>query len=231
MESLIGKVPEPLVRGCALSAPQRRPTLRDTQLIEISTTMQHAGNTIAKTIEEVTAKNVKSIADLDRAAQTDIPISDRVANRITGFCGSMAFFWVHVIWFTLWIVGNTMLLSHPIDPFPFSFLTLVVSLEAIFLSTFILISENRQARLSERRSHLDLQINLLAEQEATKVLMLLSDIARKLGVNPKKDPDTVTLEQPTRVDAMAEQIDQSLKEEKNERPDTAGKKSERRKER
>ena len=123
----------------------------------------------------------------------------------------MAFVWVHVLWFSVWILANTAVIPiKPIDPYPFSFLTLVVSLEAIFLSTFILISENRQARIDERRNHLDLQINLLAEQENTKTLQLLEQIASKLGVDAKTDPDVEVLEQATRPDKLLEQIDQSV---------------------
>jgi uncharacterized membrane protein len=71
----------------------------------------------------------------------------------------MTFVWVHVVWFGLWILINPIPGVKHIDPFPFTFLTLVVSLEAIFLSTFILISQNHDTRISERRNYLDLQIN------------------------------------------------------------------------
>jgi uncharacterized membrane protein len=108
--------------------------------------------------------------------------------------------------------------ANPIDPYPFSFLTLVVSLEAIFLSTFIMISENRQGRLEERRSHLDLQINLLAEQENTKMLQLLTSIARKLEVEDGGDPSVTVLEQATRPDALLKQIDQVAEEAAEKEP-------------
>jgi uncharacterized membrane protein len=160
-------------------------------------------------VEELTAQNVKSIADLEHAAKTNLCATDRLAACITRFCGSMGFVWVHVAFFTLWIVANAALLERPIDPFPFTFLTLVVSLEAIFLSTFIMIAENRQERLDERRSHLDLQINLLAEQENTKMLRLLEQIAEKVGVDPSDDPDIAVLEQATQPEKLAEQIDKS----------------------
>lgn len=163
-----------------------------------------------KTVEQLTAQNVKTIAEMEDAAQAQQSMADRVADRITRFCGSMLFVWVHVIWFTLWILGNTALLPTPIDPYPFSFLTLVVSLEAIFLSTFIMISGNRQERINERRNHLDLQINLLAEQENTKVLKLLEAIANKMGIDPSDDPDVEILEQATRPEKLIEQIDESI---------------------
>jgi len=163
-----------------------------------------------KSVDELTEQNVRTIADLERAAQAHQTSADRVADRITRFCGSMPFVWVHVVWFTVWILGNTEFLAKPIDPYPFSFLTLVVSLEAIFLSTFIMISENRQGRIDERRSHLDLQINLLAEQENTKTLQLLKEIAKKVGIDPSGDPDVDVLEQSTRPEKLVEQIDQGI---------------------
>lgn len=163
-------------------------------------------------VEQLTARNVETIAQLEKAAQSQRSSADRVADRITRFCGSMGFVWVHVFWFAVWIIGNTLVPIKPIDPYPFSFLTLVVSLEAIFLSTFIMISENRQQRIDERRSHLDLQINLLAEQENTKTLQLLEQIARKLGVDPADDPNIAILKQATRPEKLLEQIDESVKE-------------------
>ena len=140
-----------------------------------------------------------------------------MADRISSFCGSMGFVWVHVVWFSAWIGGNAILPIKAVDPYPFSFLTLVVSLEAIFLSTFIMISENRQQRIDERRSHLDLQINLLAEQENTKILQLLEEIAKKVGVDTTKDPNVAVLEHATRPEKLLEQIDQTIEAP----PDTA----------
>ncbi len=124
--------------------------------------------------------------------------------------------WVHVAWFSTWITMNTVLSSKPIDPYPFNFLTMVVSLEAIFLSTFIMISENRQEKVDERRSHLDLQINLLAEQENTKMLQLLNAIALKVGVDPRSDPSITVLEQATHPEKLIEQIDASVRENEKE---------------
>jgi uncharacterized membrane protein len=164
-----------------------------------------------KTVGDLTAENVRSIAQLEIAAQAQQTRADRVADRITRFCGSMPFVWVHVVWFAGWILFNTTLQAKPIDPYPFNFLTLIVSLEAIFLSTFIMISENRQGRIDERRSHLDLQINLLAEQENTKMLQLLEGISKKLGVDFSGDPDVAVLEQATRPQQLIEQIEETAK--------------------
>jgi uncharacterized membrane protein len=161
-------------------------------------------------VEELTAKNVKTILELEQAADVQRSTADHLADLITRFCGSICFVWVHVLWFALWIGGNVYFSQKAIDHFPFNLLTLAVSLEAIFLSTFILISENRQSRIDERRSRLDLQINLLAEQENTKMLQLLKEIAEKLGVDPNKDPHIAILEQATRPETLLAQIDETL---------------------
>jgi uncharacterized membrane protein len=91
---------------------------------------------------------------------------------------------LHVVWFTLWTTVNVGAIRGitPFDPFPFPFLTMTVSLEAIFLALFVLASQNRLARQADKRSHLDLQIDLLAEREMTTVLQFLQDIARHLEV-------------------------------------------------
>jgi uncharacterized membrane protein len=91
---------------------------------------------------------------------------------------------LHVVWFTLWVLANLSLIPgiKPFDPFPFQFLTMTVSLEAIFLSLFVLASQNRLTAQADKRSNLDLQIDLLAEREMTAVLQLLQDIARHLDI-------------------------------------------------
>jgi uncharacterized membrane protein len=165
-----------------------------------------------RTVEELTARNVKAIAELDHIARASACRSDRIADGISRFCGSVGFVWLHVAWFALWILGNTVLPIPHFDPFPFGLLTLVVSLEAIFLSTFILISGNRQMRLDERRGDLDLQINLLAEQENTKMLQLLEQIANRLHIDTSKDPETAVLEKVTRPSKVLKQIEKTAEE-------------------
>jgi len=117
-----------------------------------------------------------------------------------------------VIWFAGWTIINIAPGIRHFDPFPFNFLTLIVSLEAIFLSTFILISQNHETRLSERRNQLDLQINLLTEQENTKMLTLLGRIAEKVGVKIDDDPSLQVLEQATRPEQLVDQIEEATKQ-------------------
>jgi uncharacterized membrane protein len=159
------------------------------------------------TVEEVTAENVQTIAQLERAAQLEESLGDRIAELINRVCGSMTFLWFNVLLFTVWISLNAFVLEKPWDPFPFSFLTLVVSLEAIFLSIFLLIAANRAAFVNERRSHLDLQIDLLAEQENTETMKLLYLIAAKVGVEEKARKDYEVLAQATSAKKLVAQID------------------------
>jgi len=115
------------------------------------------------------------------------------------------FVWVHMIWFGAWVILNVLPGIPHFDLFPFTFLTLVVSLEAIFLSTFILLSQNHETRLSERRNQLDLQINLLTEQENTKMLKLLERIAEKVGAVTNDDLTLQVLE----PEKLVEQIEKA----------------------
>jgi uncharacterized membrane protein len=106
-------------------------------------------------VEDATERNVQAILQLEQTATANRSNGDRIADLIAQFCGSMTFVWVHVICFAGWILAHSLPSLKPFDPYPFTFLTLVVSLEAIFLSTFILISQNHETRLSERRNQLD----------------------------------------------------------------------------
>ena len=163
----------------------------------------------ALSVEELTQRNVETVARLEQAERVLRTRTDRVAEVIAGFCGSMTFVWVHVFWFGAWVVYNLLPGIKHVDPFPFTFLTLVVSLEAIFLSTFILISQNHDSRVNEKRNHLDLQINLLSEQENTQILIMLQQIAAKVGADVADDSHAKVMEQTTNPERLIEQIEQT----------------------
>ncbi len=134
---------------------------------------------------EIIRKNVSAITAAQKEDDEKRTVADRLAERITAFAGSMLFVWLHTIWFGVWILLNVGLFKIPhisdFDPFPFGLLTMVVSLEAIFLSTFVLIAQNRMSEQSEQRAQLDLHVNLLAEQKATKILELLDQVTKQLN--------------------------------------------------
>ena len=160
-----------------------------------------------RSLEELTEQNIERVTKLEQAAREQRTSVDRRAEVIANFCGSMKFVWVHVIWFGGWILFNSIPGLPHLDPFPYTFLTLIVSLEAIFLSTFILISQNLETRISERRSHLDLQLNMLAEQENTKMIALLLAIADKVGAETNRDPHLEALSEEILPEKLVEQIE------------------------
>jgi uncharacterized membrane protein len=158
-------------------------------------------------VDDLTRQNVELIRQLEESAKQERTRSDLVAESIARFCGSMTFVWVHVVWFGGWILANLVPGMRHIDPFPFTFLTLVVSLEAIFLSTFILISQNHDTKISERRNHLDLQINLLSEQENTRMITLLQAIAGKVGAEFDQHPHLKALSEDIEPHKLVKQIE------------------------
>lgn len=167
-----------------------------------------------RTVDDVTRQNVQAMRQLEEAAQARRTGADRMASAIAGFCGTSTFVWLHVVFFALWIGYNALPAFKAFDPYPFTFLTLVVSLEAIFLSTFILISQNYDMRVSERRNQLDLQINLLSEQENTLMLQMLERIAKKVGAHVDDDAQVRAMEEATRPEALVEQIEEAYRQER-----------------
>ncbi len=137
---------------------------------------------------------------------------DILAAWITRRAGSGTAILLHMVWFGIWLVINLGRFASipPFDPFPFNLLTMVVSLEAIFLTLFVLISQNRMSQEADKRAQLDLQVNLLAEREATKILQMLQAIAKKLEVKEYRDEDLKPLLKETQIEELAKKLDQAL---------------------
>ena len=113
-----------------------------------------------------------------------------VADWLTTFASSTGFFVFHVLGFAIWLLWNSPFLGLPkFDPFPFGLLTMIVSLEAIFLSIFVLMSQGRESRIGELREELTLQVNLRVEEEVTKTLHLVAGLYNRLGLTLGNDPD------------------------------------------
>lgn len=157
-------------------------------------------------------RNVEMITKLEEQAIHNRTPIEHAADVITKFAGSTPFIVFHIFWFGMWILVNVGLIPSvaPFDPFPFSFLTLVVSLEAIFLSLLVLKAQNRMTKEADKRAHLDLQINLLAEQEGTVVLKLLKRISEHLGVEAESDEAVQEMAEETDVHRLAEELEEKL---------------------
>ena len=161
--------------------------------------------------DPVAQKNIEAIARLEKkSAQRHTP-GERIAEMVTRVAGGVVFIVLHVIWFVLWISANIGIIPGitPWDPFPFSFLTLVVSLEAIFLSLLVLMTQNRLTRDADKRAQLDLQINMLAEQESTATLRLLEKICEHLGIDFEVEEEKY-LSNKTDVNELAQTLEEKL---------------------
>lgn len=136
----------------------------------------------------VLARNIRALEDRRRREEARASWSERVAEAITRFTGSMLSVLLHLVVFGSWVVANLGLIPG-VEPWDPSFVTLamIASVEAIFLTTFILVSQNRMAAAEKKRAELDLQISLLAEDEITEVAKLTAAIAKRLGVTTESE--------------------------------------------
>lgn len=165
---------------------------------------QHDNPALSNVIE----RNIRTIIQLRHKSHSERTLQDRIADAITDFSGRMSFVYIHIAWFLTWIVLNSGLLGFPpFDPFPYGLLTMIVSLEAIFLATFILISQNRQDKENDRRADLALHIGLLNEHEVTRALQMLDAIQEKLGIIDHANSELADLEMETKPEDVLAEIE------------------------
>jgi uncharacterized membrane protein len=161
----------------------------------------------------VATRNIEDVVRLEIEATNRRTTADRIADLIAGFAGTLLFVVLHLVWFVVWAVVNAGLIPFipAFDPYPFNLLTMVVSMEGVLLATFVLIKQNRMGARSEERNHLSLQINLLAEQEITKVLGMLDRISDQLGIRREVvDAETEELSHRTAVGDLVHQLRERL---------------------
>ncbi|TPP05911.1 DUF1003 domain-containing protein [Rhizobium glycinendophyticum] len=141
-------------------------------------------------VSSVIDQNMEALIQRQRENEKDRSFQEKVAGGITRFAGSMVFVYLHLAFFGTWITVNLGLvpIMSPFDP-TLVILAMVASVEAIFISTFVLISQNRMAAESEKRAELALQISLLNEHETTRIITMLSAIAEKLNVGTEVHPE------------------------------------------
>jgi uncharacterized membrane protein len=159
------------------------------------------------------AYNVEAIAKLEHQELHRRSSGEKVSDFFVSLMGSMPFLIFHVVGFAVWFMVNLNAIPGvaPFDPFPFGILTLIVSSEGVFLAIFILISQNRMARQSDKRAHLDLQVNMLSEQEMTMMLRMQRRLCEHFGV----EVDTVKEEakqllEETNVDELVSALEEKL---------------------
>jgi len=159
--------------------------------------------------------NIAAIAKLEEEALDRRTRTERDSDAIVKFIGSVKFLVLQVILVAVWSVVNLGLIRQvkPFDPFPFGILALFVASESVFLTICVLISQNRMARQAERRSHLDLQVGMLAEQELTMMLQMLQKLCQHTGVDVKSTiPQVRGFSETTDVHKLASELQEKLPE-------------------
>jgi uncharacterized membrane protein len=192
----------------------------------MSSPHQNRGRPRDRTSSSVVEENVETIKSWEHASLLGRSRTEQVSDWIAGKVASGPVMLLHVFWFVIWIGANVSLIPglKPFDPFPFEFLTMAVSLEAIFLTLFVLASQNRLALQADKRSHLTLQIDLLTEREMTAVLQLLHDLARHLDVKTTLRPEQLRdLLKQTDVEGLTTRMEELTEPQKDvHASDTAG---------
>jgi len=168
-------------------------------------------------LSAVLERNIQALQARRKREEVEATLQDRIADTVTRFTGSMRFVYLHLILFGGWILINLgwLPIVRPWDP-SFVVLAMIASVEAIFLSTFVLISQNRMAAVSDKRADLDLQISLLAEHEVTKLVTLVSAIADHLGVETEVDAELDVIRQDVAPDAVLDEIEATQAKNKQE---------------
>jgi uncharacterized membrane protein len=157
-------------------------------------------------------RDIEAVARLERIAYQTRSRVDHVAALVTRKAGTGTTVVLHGIWFLIWIIVNVRIFDgiEPFDPYPFSLLTTIVSLEAIFLTLFVLISQNRMAHEADKRAELDLQVNVLAEREATMTLKILDAISSHLGLKGPASKELAALLKETKLDELSDKLEKAL---------------------
>jgi len=161
-----------------------------------------------KHLANIIEQNIHTIINTRQLTANKRTTEERLADAITDFSGRMYFVYFHIVWFAIWILINLGYFGiKPFDPYPFGLLTMIVSLEAIFLATFVLISQNRLSAEADRRADLDLQMDLLAEYELTRVIKMLDMIQDHLGIDNDSDEELRDLEKDGHPEDVLAEID------------------------
>ena len=164
----------------------------------------HHRHRVNRTVEAITDRNIEAILCDEDTRRRHTPLSYRVVEKLANFTGTVTFLVANAVVFALWVLLN--LGENALDPYPFTFLLFLVSLEAIFLAIMILISQNLVSAENERRHHLDLQINLLAEREMTALLRLNVAMAEHVGLDEARLEEAKALAHQTDPTAVLGQI-------------------------
>ena len=164
---------------------------------------KYSSQQMAKIVE----RNIDALLKRRKNEEKNKTFEEKIADKVTKFTGSMFFVYLHLILFGVWVVWNLNLIG--LKPFDETFVVLAMfaSVEAIFLSTFVLISQNRMNVQADKRSELDLQVSLLAEHEITKLIVLVTALCKKMGIEDAYDEEINELSKDVQPEKVMDTID------------------------
>ncbi len=158
--------------------------------------------------------NLAAVARLEQATKRARTTGHRLAGAVTRFIGSGPSILLHGIWFGGWILANRGVFgTEPFDPFPFFFLTMILSLEVIFLTMFVLLNQNLMTAQAQKLAHLQFQVTLLGEREMTLMLRMLEEVSQHLGVRSDAAQELKQLLKDTDVGSLSAKLDAVLRDE------------------
>jgi uncharacterized membrane protein len=160
----------------------------------------------------IVVRNISALLERRKEENNRKTKQEQVADSITRFTGSMLFVYIHLAIYASWILWNIGVFGlQPFDP-TFVVLAMFASVEAIFLSTFVLISQNRMAIQADKRADLDLQVSLLTEHEVTRLITLVTAMAKKMGIEEAHDPEIEELKKDVRPERVLDTMDRHSEE-------------------
>jgi uncharacterized membrane protein len=167
-----------------------------------------------KELPQAAVDNIETVARLREEAWEQRSAVDRLADAVGSFVGRVAFVAIHAVWFVGWAAFNTRLVPGlpEFDPYPFPLFGTLVSFEAVVISAFVLIKQNRMGLMAERRAHVELQMILLTEREVTKLIHVVDRLAGHVGLPEPLDQEAQELREHTEVEQVARAVHEALPE-------------------
>ena len=197
-------VPDPVLPAAPAPAPPPAHGARATPGVDRRAEVRPEPSTMTTIVE----RNIDALVDRRRRQERARGLEERIADAVTRFTGRMTFVCIHLVLFGAWIAVNLgWVPAVPRFDASFTVLAMAASVEAIFLSTFVLISQNRMQAQADRRADLDLQVSLLAEHEVTQLITLVREMARRMGIEQAHDPALDELQQNVRPEQVLETME------------------------
>jgi uncharacterized membrane protein len=174
----------------------------------------HMNQPAANAAPASVAENVKKIISLESEALRPRSRSEEITDSIGGFVGTISFVVLQIVAFCGWVLVNAGIVSQipAFDPFPYSLLSSMTSFEAVLIAAFVLMKQNRMGVVADRRDHLDLQVNLLTERQATQIIQMLDRLSGHFGIEQHKDEDSRELGRHVAVEHLVEEVHSRLRD-------------------